>query len=505
MAAIRLAAPEPGGPVSGPPPVRSPLRGSSTKYRTKCGRTARNSTRRSSEGGSALLRSVAVPTRASTLLTLLALGPVCACHHPPPPSNDPADPPEVVEEDSSEGVTATDARDEDAERAAEQARIDASARRIIHEVAATRGLPVTGEFGVELISKDGVREFVRTAMYEELNSEEIKLLGRIQTSLGVLPVGSDGEQVMLDLYEFGVLGIYDPKRKVLLIGDYLDRSSLGMVVGHEGAHGLQDMHFDLEALTDMHKGRSDLDTAQTFLVEGDAQASYLAWMAGQDGLEGIGDDLLTAQADMVLMIGEGMGVPYPTLARMLQMPYTDGTMNVIRLAREQGWAAIDALYKDLPTTTEQMLHLDKLAKREAAKPVKIDPTPLLAVAPGHKVAWEDELGEASLLAMLAGVVPPFKARAAAAGWGGDRFIALEHETNPAAAPLLVGVITWDSEREAKEFEPVFREYLEYHKPTQYLVARKREKILYATHFEVIGGTEPAEQLTKAAWGAFSFK
>src|SRR5690606_18605434 len=122
--------------------------------------------------------------------------------------------------------------------AAEQAKVDASARRIIQEVAAVRGLPVTGEFTVELISKTGVRDFVREAMYEEMTSAEIKLLGRVQTSLGVLPVGSDGEQVLLDLYELGVLGIYDPKRKVLLIGDFVDRSLLGMVVGHEGAHGL---------------------------------------------------------------------------------------------------------------------------------------------------------------------------------------------------------------------------------------------------------------------------
>ncbi|HLT38467.1 MAG TPA: hypothetical protein VK034_19405, partial [Enhygromyxa sp.] len=356
----------------------------------------------------------------------------------------------------------------DDERAAEQARIDASARRIIQEVAATRGLPVKGEFAVELISKDGIRDFVRKAMYKEMTAEEIKLLGRIQISLGVLPVGSDGEQVMLDLYEFGVLGIYDPDRKVLLIGDFLDRSMLGMVVGHEGAHGLQDMHFDLEALTHMHKGRSDLDTAKTFLVEGDAQASYLAWMMGKEGLAGIGDDLLDSQADMVLMIGDDMGIPYPTLARMLQMPYTDGTKNVIQLARDQGWAAVDALYQELPTTTEQMLHLDKLQKREPAKPVEIDPAPLLELAADHRVAWEDELGEASLLAMLADVAPPYAARSAAAGWGGDRYVVLERETNLAAAPLLVGVIAWDSEREAKEFEPLFQRYLEAHKPDAHL-------------------------------------
>jgi hypothetical protein len=180
-------------------------------------------------------------------------------------------------------------------------------------------------------------------------------------------------------------------------------------------------------------------------------------------------------------------------------------MNVLRMARDQGWPAIDALYQDLPTTTEQMLHADKLDKREPAVPVVIDPTPLLELLADHEVVWEDDLGEASLLAMLADVAPPFSARAAAAGWGGDRFIVLEHKTNRAAAPLVVGVIAWDSEREAKEFEPVFRKYLETHKPDAHLLVRKRDKILYATHFDGIAGADPGKQLSQAAWKAFSFK
>lgn len=441
-----------------------------------------------------------MPTHAATSVVLLGLGLCLGCHPPPPPSNDPTPAAQQDPGGDVDGIGGPDAV-----RAAEQARVEASARRIIPQVAATRGLELTGKFEIELISKDEIREFVRTLMYEEMSAEEIKLIGRMQSSLGVLPVGSDGEQVMLDLYELGVLGIYDPKRKVLLIGDFVDASQLGMVVGHEGAHGLQDMHFDLLALMTMNKGRSDLDTAKTFLVEGDAQASYLAWMTGSEGLAGIGEDLLTTQADLVLSIRADMGIPYPTLARMLQMPYTDGTMNVVRLARDHGWAAVDALYKQMPTTSEQMLHLDKLAAREPAKPVEIDPAPLLELVGDHQVAWEDELGEAGLLAMLAAVAPPRVARSAAAGWGGDRYIVLERETNRADAPLLVGVITWDSEHEAKEFEPVFQRYLEAHKPNTHLLVRKREKILYATHFQVVSGPEPAEQLSKAAWRAFSFK
>ncbi|PRP92638.1 hypothetical protein ENSA5_48200 [Enhygromyxa salina] len=439
------------------------------------------------------------PLRTSLSLALIACTPT--------PGPGPTDPGERVEEDRDRDVRGPDAdAEQEAEaRAAAQAKVDAAARRIIQEVAASRGLPVSGEFSVELISKDGVREFVREVMHEEMSAEEIQISGRVQAALGVVPVGSDGEQVLLDLLEFGVLGIYDPKRKTLLIGDFVDRGALGMVVGHEGAHGLQDMHFDLEALNHMTKGRSDLDTAKTFLIEGDAQASYLAWMTGSEGIGSIGDDLLETQADLVLQIQDGMGIPYPTLARMLQMPYTDGTRSVIELARSEGWGAVDALYAELPTTTEQMLHLDKLVEREPARPVNIDRAPLLDLLGDHEVTWEDELGEASLLAMIADVAPPFAARAAAAGWGGDRYIALDHKTDQAAAPLLVGVIVWDSAAEAKQFEPLFRDYLEKHKPNAHLLVRKRDKVLYATHHhDALGVGEPDAALAKAAWQAFSF-
>ena len=248
----------------------------------------------------------------------------------------------------------------------------------------------------------------------------------------------------------------------------------------------------------------------TFLIEGDAQAAYLAWVAGDEGLESIGDDLLQLQADLVLSINDAMGIPHPILARQLQMPYTDGTMNVVRIARDQGWAAVDALYAQLPDSSEQMLHIDKLAAREPVIPVQIDAAPLLALAAGHAVAWEDELGEATLLAMLAEVVPPSKARAAAAGWGGDRFIVLERQTERAPAPFLIGVIAWDSVAEAKEFEPAFRDYLETRKPGAFLLERKGETILYATHFdEALGashGTSAADRqhaVSSAAWAAFA--
>lgn len=417
-----------------------------------------------------------------------------------------------LEEDPDSNVHAADAEptppaDEpasDPDRAQRAGEVEAMARRITQEVADRRNLALTGEFAVELIDRAGVRDFVREALYEELTREEILLFGRIEAALGVLPVGSDGEQVLLDLYETGVLGIYDPKRKTLLIGDFVGSAELGRVIGHEGAHGLQDMHFDLGALSKPNKGRSDLDTAKTFLIEGDAEATYLAWVSGSSGLAAIGDDLLALQADLVLGVDETM-VRHAALTRKLQMPYTEGTAAMVRLAREQGFAAIDALYAELPTSSEQLLHPDKLAAREAPLAITIDSAPLLALIPDHREVWQDEIGEAGLLAMLAETESPSRARAAAAGWGGDRFVVLERQTDPAAAPLLVGVIAWDSEAEAKQFEPSLRTYFEHTKPDEHLVWRKGSAVLYATHYgpALADHGDPSAALGKAGWASFT--
>lgn len=358
---------------------------------------------------------------------------------------------------------------------------ETTTREILEGVAAARDLAVTGPVRIELIDRHSVRAFVRDSMYEDHTPEQTRLMGRISAALGVVPLGADMEQVLLDLYQDGVLGIYDPKREVLLIGDFVPRAMLAMVVGHEIVHGLQDMHFDLEALQKPHHGHSERDGALSFLVEGDAQAAYLAWRAGDAGPAGISERVLLAMSDQNLAIGESL-IAYPTLARMMQMPYADGTATVLALAKQQGWAAVDALYRDLPTTTEQMLHLDKLVTREPPHDVNVDTKTLTTRLPDYDIVWQDELGEADLLAMLADDAAAAHARKAASGWGGDRFVALDRREHHEVAPLLLGMVAWDSEADAAEFEPAFAGYLAGHDLGDVLVDRRGHEVVYATRF-----------------------
>ncbi len=353
------------------------------------------------------------------------------------------------------------------------------ALRILDSVAVARNLPKKSDVVIDVIGKQGIRKFAKDSMYDHTTPAELQLLGRIDSSLGVVPVGSDIEAIYLDLLEEGVLGLYDPKVKTLFIGDFVSTGMLSMVVGHEIAHGLQDMYFDLEALQEPIRHDSDAETARRYLIEGDAQAAYLAWVSGEKGVAAIDDAVLDAMGDQTLELA-GMASQYPVLARSLQLPYTDGTATVIRLVKQKGWKAIDELYAKIPRTSEQMLHLDKLLANEPAIPTKLDVGALGNVLPELSLVWHDNIGEAALLAMLAEIDDATVARKAVAGWGGDFFVALDHKTTKLPAPVVAGVITWDTEADAKEFQPVFARYLEKHAATRTLSARKGKTVVFAT-------------------------
>lgn len=379
----------------------------------------------------------------------------------------------------------------------------AEADRILAEIAAARNLPVTGPVNVDVVDKPGIREFAKRSMYEHVSPQELRMLGRIQASMGVMPRDVDPEQVVLDLLEDGVAGFYDPKEKTLFIGDFVDKVTLSMVVGHEIAHGLQDMHFDLQKHQEPLRHRSDEETARRFLIEGEAQATYLAWVSGEAGLSSIDDGVLDAMGNQVLDLA-AMASTYPILVRSLQLPYADGTATVTRLVRDKGWDAVDAMYDQLPESSEQMLHIDKLLTREPPVPTKLDVGVLQAMRPGTTLVWHDTLGEAELLSMLAQVQRSTVARRAAAGWGGDHYVAVDWGGEPGTdrqagtgtgVPLVVGVTVWDSEDDAEEFEEVFSEYLDAMVP-DHAIDRRDDMVLFATGIPM--GVDAAK-LVSTAW------
>jgi hypothetical protein len=428
--------------------------------------------------------------------TLLAAA-LTACSPPPTASPDTATPGGAVGSDVADRAPRAEP-----DRPPPGGRLDpdtarAETDRILAEVAQARNLDVTGSVHVKVIDRAGIRSFAKDSMYEHTTPDELRMFGRIQMSFGVIPAGSDPERILLDLLEDGVLGLYDPKTKTLHIGDFVSKGMLSMVVGHEIAHGLQDMHFDLNKHQEPIKHDSDAETARRFLIEGEAQAAYLSWVSGEGGLAAIEDSVLDAMGNQTLDLASTVS-PHPVLARSLQLPYADGTATVARLVRKKGWAAIDALYLDLPTTSEQMLHIDKLLTREPAIAVAIDGGAIAAALPGLHEVWHDTLGEAELLAMVADVAPSLTARKIAGGWGGDRYVVLDSKSKPLEVPLVVLAIAWDSAADAREFAEAFAEYLDVHVPSPHFIDRKKDVVLVG-----VGVPEASRvaSVKTAAWAA----
>ena len=317
------------------------------------------------------------------------------------------------------------------------------------DVERARGLQSTAAVDPVTIDEAQLVENLEAEFDAEYSVEELAFSEDSLTTLGLLPKGSSLKQLTLALQAGQVAGYYSPERDQLFV---VRRSGtdLGAVervtYAHEFTHQLQDQHFDLGHLFAGAENETDGSYSRLALVEGDAVSVQSAWMT----------ERLTPQ-EMGELIAVALG---PTSIDALQraprylretalFPYEDGFAFASRLLAEGGSPAVDGAYADPPTTTEQVLHPDRYLQREAAVEVSIPAGVAASLGAGWSEGGQDTLGELVLRIWLreGGITLP-EARAATAGWGGDRLVLLRGPDDA----LAVGVATvWDTPADAQEF------------------------------------------------------
>jgi hypothetical protein len=131
----------------------------------------------------------------------------------------------------------------------------------------------------------------------------------------------------------------------------------------------------------------------------------------------IPENMLREMMRTAINTGDITSVPH-ILRSTLVAPYVDGLVFVQALRRKGGWAAVDRAWDRLPSTTEQILHVDKWESNEG--PVAVAIPSAGALGEGWKREDEDSFGELGFALTFEEWVEHDDARAAAAGWGGDR-------------------------------------------------------------------------------------
>ncbi|HEX2849169.1 MAG TPA: DUF6782 family putative metallopeptidase [Acidimicrobiales bacterium] len=281
-------------------------------------------------------------------------------------------------------------------------------------VAQARGLPFTKPVKVTLQSDSA---FVRTFQKEQLRDtasrrDELAKTEKVFEALGLIGRDVNLQKAVDSLYSAGVAGYYDPQKKALFVrGDKLT-PMVRITLVHELTHALQDQHFRIDR-PDLDKRDDESSTGLTGLVEGDATRIEDEYRQGLTEAEQKQDETEESSA------AAGIDPTTPrVLIYLLAFPYIVGPDFTKAVVAQAGQGRLDTAFEEPPTTSEQLMHPDAFLAGDGPKDVRAPVVPN-----GRKKIDEGVLGELGLLLMLEPTVGQAAAQTAAAGWGGDRYVA----------------------------------------------------------------------------------
>jgi hypothetical protein len=233
-----------------------------------------------------------------------------------------------------------------------------------------------------------------------------------------------------------------------------------LTYAHEYTHVLQDQNYDIENGLKYNDDACEVDTercaAVQAVIEGDATLSEFTWFqnyASQQDQKQVIDYINSLQSPI-----------YDTAPAFLKddfvFPYEKGLVFVQSFYEQGGWDAVDKIYQNPPTTTEQILHPEQYP---ADVPIPVDLPDLVPVlGDGWREVSRNQMGEWYTFLILARAadekarLADETAQAAAAGWGGDEYIILHKDDNDLSAFVMKTV--WDQRGDAAQFADAFKQY-----------------------------------------------
>lgn len=266
--------------------------------------------------------------------------------------------------------------------------VQAAIDQLADQVAAERQLALTDPIDPVLLTPDEMRDRIVELTRRDYPAEAADVDARLLASLGAIPRDTDLRELQLDLLGGQVAGFYDPETgelTAIAAEGGLDPVTR-MTLVHEIDHALTDQAIGLPDL-DGFDGRADAGLAALAVVEGDASLLMQRWAMQQLSLM----DQLGAATDSLGPADQLQSAPW-ILQQQLVFPYTAGLEFACERFLDGGWAAIDALYADPPTTSAQVMWPDRFAAGEGAVDVD-DPT----LPDGWDEVRRDQLGAADLL------------------------------------------------------------------------------------------------------------
>ncbi len=348
---------------------------------------------------------------------------------------------------------------------------ESAATKIERGLESVRGLTFRTPVPMEVKSPDELRQYLEAEIARQYTPDEVRGLQRVYERLGLLAPGVDLGQALVKLYTAQIAGFYDPHAgKLFLVPSGLPpvgwtvnfmqfvlRRDLvnEMLLAHELTHALQDQNFGTLAAAD-DPSNDDRSLAIHAVVEGDATLAGFAYLFG--GLpESSLLDLVERLGAVPAEVEKTLPDTPPVLRDALVFQYSAGAKFVALASLRGGWAAVNELLAQPPTSTEQVLWPDKyFVHRSTPILVRLGGLDVYRKPEEWTVIEENTLGALTVRILVETFLDAARAAHVASGWEGDRFIAF----GKGEALHVYWVSAWDGEAAAREFFAAEREILE---------------------------------------------
>lgn len=308
--------------------------------------------------------------------------------------------------------------------------------------AQLRGLDFKRPVRYEVLDRDGLHTVLERKLAAQVSDEEFRRAGYALSALGLLPAGYDLKSQYIRLLGEQIGAFFDQfEGKLYMFRDAsLNNAQNRVILCHELVHALQDQHFVLRSMPLTLKNQDDLVLATAALIEGDATAVMNQYLLADFSLTTLKD---TASALLVQNMEELAKAPR-YLREMLVFPYLRGQEFCSALLESGGQEALDAAYRDLPSSSSQILHPEKYLATPREEPIRIHF--LETEIAGNVPVMDNVLGEFGVRVLLSEWDDERAAAKNAEGWRGDRYLVFDQ---PAAAVVWVSV--WESPEKAASF------------------------------------------------------
>jgi hypothetical protein len=219
----------------------------------------------------------------------------------------------------------------------------------------------------------------------------------------------------------GVLGFYDPETNDLVVRAGGVTPYARTVIVHELTHALDDQYFELSR-PQYDDAKDEIGFGLSAVAEGNARRVENAYRATLSSA-----DRRSAEREEASYTGDFPLNTFTLAYLKLQVaPYTYGEAFVDDLLDHGGEAALDQALQTPPETSEKVMDFAKYQANEAAKDVTKPTTG------GPAIVDDGVVGQIALQSLLEQAVSTSVASTAAAGWGGDWYVAWRDGTVPCA-------------------------------------------------------------------------